>query len=146
MKALALVLALWCVTSTALATDRSMPFELSCPDVKKCWKSESGSWIPAWYGREIAKESAYLDGVREELDRARKESDELRRALEASQKESATLTRSVVTVESARKALELRYAAHERRLVRRTRWALGATVIGVLLAGALGAGIYVAGH
>jgi len=145
VKALALLFCLL-VPSAALATDRSLPFELLCPDTKRCTKSESGSWIPAWYGREMAQESAYLEGAREELERASRQVAELRLALEASQREAASLKLSVVAVEDARRELQEKYAKHDRRITRRTRWAIGATVLCVVLAGALGAGIYVVGH
>lgn len=119
---------------------------LSCPDLAQCAPGEKGSWVPVWYQREMAQELVQIAGVAEELQKADAQIEQLELAKREIDKQVAALQLTVVSVQSTRGALRANIDSLEHQKRRRTRWAIGATVVGVLLAGALSAGLYVAGN
>lgn len=144
MRAAALIaLALQLPGGTAHA-ERSLPFSLTCPNTKECAPGESGSWVPTWYQRETAKETAQLEGVREELKRADAQIAALHIAERALSAESAGLKLRVLSCDDDRMVLKKQAGSADARITRRTRWALATTTLTVLLGGALVAIGYVA--
>jgi len=119
--------------------NRPAPFSLPCPDAGRCGNT-AGSWVPAWQLRELATDQTVCDALSQDRALADEQVIALRRALAAAEQRDDALKAQLLEV-AARDAREAeKKAQNERKLQRRTRWAVASTIlVGAVIGGAVAA-------